>query len=324
MTDSELSRREFVRRSIGAAAFMSPTLLASAGVAAEARRFPIVTAEGLADLPSLVLPHDSGAQVELLLQGAHVTSWKIANGEEMLFASEQVQPTPGVAFRGGIPVVFPQFANLGPLPLHGFLQTQTWRVAESGVSPEGAVYAVLQSEDSDATRALWPHRFLAEVRVELDQGLAMSLKVTNRGDSPFTFASALHTYHRVGDVRRVTVHGVEGLRYLDRREAGVEKAGDPSPLRLTGSTDRVFVSAPNRIQLRDDSLARTILIEKQGFADAVVWNPWARPAQTPPSATSQDWEHFLCVEPANVSTSIRVEPGELWQGVQTLRVEQDR
>ena len=61
------------------------------------------------------------------LHGAHVTSWKPARDhDERLFLSERSEFRAGTAIRGGIPVIFPQFAAEGPLPRHGFARTSEW------------------------------------------------------------------------------------------------------------------------------------------------------------------------------------------------------
>lgn len=49
----------------------------------------------------------SGEQVEVLLFGATVTSWKSASGTENLFLSSKAYLDGSKPVRGGIPVVFP-------------------------------------------------------------------------------------------------------------------------------------------------------------------------------------------------------------------------
>ena len=61
-----------------------------------------------------------GARAEITPYGAHVTSWVTPDGRERLFLSRATSFSPGSAIRGGVPVVFPQFARRGPLRPHGF------------------------------------------------------------------------------------------------------------------------------------------------------------------------------------------------------------
>jgi glucose-6-phosphate 1-epimerase len=49
----------------------------------------------------------TGEQVEVLLYGATVISWKSANGTENLFLSSKAHLDGSKPVRGGIPVVFP-------------------------------------------------------------------------------------------------------------------------------------------------------------------------------------------------------------------------
>ena len=53
------------------------------------------------------------ASAEISLHGAHVLSWKPAPARECLYLSPNASQAPGAAIRGGIPVIFPQFAGLG-------------------------------------------------------------------------------------------------------------------------------------------------------------------------------------------------------------------
>src|SRR5512146_3353582 len=75
---------------------------------------------GRNNLPKVILHGPDGAQAEVYLHGAQVTSWKAADGLERLFLSERSDFLPGSAIRGGVPVIFPQFNELGPLIKHGF------------------------------------------------------------------------------------------------------------------------------------------------------------------------------------------------------------
>jgi glucose-6-phosphate 1-epimerase len=273
-------------------------------------------------LPSLVLPHPSGARAEVVLQGAHVTDWIRPDGAAVLFLSRATRMEPGAAIRGGIPVVFPQFAGLGPLPSHGLLRTIPWTVAESGLDSDGAVFARLRRADDEATRSLWPHPFLAELLVALDDALTTTLRIRNTGDRPFECQAALHTYHHVGDIRSVRVEGLDGLPYLDRTADGAERAGAPGPLRIEGHVDRIYLGAPDRLRVHVPARGWPVAVETLGFADAVVWNPWVERARAAADLADDEYAVMLCVEPANIARPVRLEPGQSWSGTQRLRIEQ--
>ena len=62
-------------------------------------------------MKSVEIKHKSGASVTVALNGATVISWKDSNGKEQLYLSKKNTFEDHQAIRGGIPVVFPQFAN---------------------------------------------------------------------------------------------------------------------------------------------------------------------------------------------------------------------
>jgi glucose-6-phosphate 1-epimerase len=271
-------------------------------------------------IPKLVLPHPSGAVAEIFLNGAHVTSWKRANGDEMLFVSANSKFAAGEAIRGGIPVVFPQFANLGPLPGHGLVRTAQWRVLETGTDPGGAVFARLETTDTAASRALWPHAFRATMRVTLDDALTSALTIDNTGDSAFSFQSALHTYYRVGDLRRATIEGLDGAAYLDRTANAAERTQPAAPLRIEGETDRIYVRRPGQLHIRDAARGRTVLIDRMGFPDAVVWNPGELKGRTNTGLAEGEYLQYVAVEAAAIVDRISLEPGRGWTGTQRISV----
>ncbi|HEX7242360.1 MAG TPA: D-hexose-6-phosphate mutarotase [Longimicrobiaceae bacterium] len=272
------------------------------------------------DLPTLDLAHSSGARARVHLQGAHVSSWTDAAGEELLFVSSRSRFEPGAPIRGGVPVIFPQFADQGPLPKHGFARTAAWELAEQGTDPDGSAFALLRLADTDETRALWPHPFRAELRVTLDGALTLALRVANTGDGTFAFTCALHTYFRVGDVREAAVEGLRGVRYLDKVEAGAERTEERDAVTVAGEVDRVYVGAPDRLLVRDGARARAVVLEKEGFADAVVWNPWTELARELPDMADDEYLEMLCVEAAVAVEPVHLAPGEEWTGTQRLGV----
>lgn len=271
-------------------------------------------------LPSLLLPHPSGAQVRLYLQGAHVASWQRADGEEVLFMSRDSAYTPGVPIRGGIPLVFPQFATLGPLPNHGILRTIPWAVTATGQEPGGAVFALLERRDDEATRKVWPHSYHATYRVSLDDDLSTTLTVTNTGREAFSFQSSLHTYLRVDDVRRVTVEGLQGARYLDRAPTATDGVQRDAALTIERETDRIYVATPGVVRVVGTKAGRSVVVEKDGFADTVVWNPWIDKARALADFGDDEYPQMVCIEPANIVAPVRLAPGATWRGTQRLRV----
>src|ERR1035437_10592591 len=103
-------------------------------------------------MPKVLIEDASGSRAEVYLHGAHVTSCVPAGGHEMLFLSERAEFEHGKAIRGGIPVVFPQFADSGPLPKHGWLRTSTWRFRDIA-SP--LVSATFEIEEDQHSMSLW-------------------------------------------------------------------------------------------------------------------------------------------------------------------------
>lgn len=272
------------------------------------------------ELETVQLKHASGSSAEIAIQGAHVVSWKRANGEEMLFLSANSALSAGEPIRGGIPVVFPQFANLGPLPQHGFVRTMPWEVVEVSRDPGGSVFALFRARDTDATRALWPHAFRASLRVTLDEALSTAVTIENTGQESFPFQCDLHTYLRVGDLRKVTVEGLEGATYQDRTAKGVERRERRRPLRIAGETDRIYVARPGRLRIRDESRSRTILHDRAGFGDVVIWNPGEEKARTTIRLAEGEYLNMLAVESAQIVPPVQLAPGSLWSGVQHLRL----
>ena len=115
----------------------------------------------------LTLTARDGATVRICHQGAHVCSWIPAQGTEQLFLSKRTEFREGVAIRGGVPVIFPQFAGLGTLPKHGFARTAPWSLVQQGHTDDGAAQAVFRLKENIARLTIWPYVFTAELAVSV-------------------------------------------------------------------------------------------------------------------------------------------------------------
>ncbi|MES2177477.1 MAG: D-hexose-6-phosphate mutarotase [Gemmatimonadota bacterium] len=260
-----------------------------------------------------------GASSEVYLHGAHVTSWRPAPSyDEQLFLSAATELRDGVAIRGGIPVIFPQFAAEGPLPRHGFARTSIWTDAGIAHDPDGDAIATFTFSDSPATRAIWPVAFAATLAVRVGgRQLTVSLTVENTGTEAFSFTAALHTYLRVRDVALAEVIGLHGCRYRESVAPGVLRFDGEESLHLHGEIDRVYVGAPARLTLREPG--RALAIQSSEFEDAVLWNPGAMAAGLKDMEPGGE-KHMLCIEAATVQLPIVLDEGRRWSGAQTLTV----
>lgn len=261
------------------------------------------------------LGNAAGDAAVVSLQGAQVLSWGTAAGHEHLYCSPHPIGGQGRAVRGGVPVCFPQFAARGPLPKHGFARTSPWQLLEVNAAQTQARF---QLQDSESTRAVWPHGFTATLAVSLESdSLALALVVANTGSTAWGFTAALHTYLRVEDVTQVRLWGLQGVRYEDALEANAVKLEEEEALHIAGELDRVYLGAPDALRLRHADGSHT-LIGQQGFTDTVVWNPGPAKAAALGDMPAADWQSMLCIEAACVQEPVWLEPGDSWCGVQTL------
>ena len=267
--------------------------------------------------PVVTLRSDDGATAEIHRHGAHVTSWRPAGEhEDRLYLSPRSDFGSSAAIRGGVPVIFPQFAAEGPLPRHGFARTSLWSLGCIAREADGAADAELVLRDSDETRAVWNAAFKAVLAVTVvDRQLEIALRVENVGETTFSFTAALHTYLRVRDVAEAELVGLRGTPYRVSGDPALHTDGDER-LRVPDYMDRVYVGAPRRLELRERD--RALVIEAEGFPDVVVWNPGRERAASLTDLEPGDERRFVCVEAAVVQSPVTLGAGRRWSGTQSL------
>lgn len=218
----------------------------------------------------------------------------------------------GKAIRGGIPVCFPWFGSNKENPdgpKHGFARLLNWELKSTEQLLTGATRLVLALNDSVLTRPWWDHRFASELVIEAGEELSVKWQVKNLSDVPVTITNALHSYFRVGDISQVRIEGLTGVPYMEEIRSDEAFAGDDQSIVIQREVDRSYTDTTATCLIVDAALDRTIVVKKSGSQSTVVWNPWADLARQMVDLGDGDYQHFVCVETANVwHNALVIEP----------------
>ncbi len=280
-------------------------------------------------VPGLTFEHGKGglsravvntpaSQGEVVLQGAHIASWKPAGQQPVLWLSQMSHFEKGKPIRGGVPICFPWFgpnAKDGALPAHGYARLVEWQMAETHANEDGSIAVRLETSIDP---------FELSFQIEFGIALKMTLRtqLSSNAISPQMFEDALHTYFAVSDIRSISIAGLEGTAYVDKVDQALLKAASGSPIRFTGETDRVYVGTRADCLLLDEGLRRVIRISKSGSSSTVVWNPWIEKSKRMADFGDDEWQKMVCIETANVGgCRIELLPGESHSTTTTISVE---
>ncbi|XP_058089019.1 putative glucose-6-phosphate 1-epimerase isoform X2 [Magnolia sinica] len=265
--------------------------------------------EGVGKLPKLVLLFMVGIEAEIYLFGGCITSWKVANGKDLLFVRPDAVFNGQKPISGGIPHCFPQFGP-GPMQQHGFARNMNWSISDTE-NVEGNPIITLELKDSPYSRSMWDFGFQAMYKVTLNsKSLSTKFIITNTDKKPFSFSSALHTYFRAS-VTGASVKGLKGCKTLNK---------DPDPsnplegkekrevIAFPGFVDCVYLDTPNELHL-DNGLGDKISIKNTNWTDAVLWNLHLQ--------MESCYQDFVCVENAKIG-KVHLEPEQSWVAEQQL------
>ncbi|KAK9916170.1 hypothetical protein WJX75_009639 [Coccomyxa subellipsoidea] len=274
-----------------------------------------VTTDQNSGLRKVVLKSPEGTTAEVFVHGAHVTSWKTTTGEEVLFVSKQAVYKPPKAIRGGIPVCFPQFGGFGPLSQHGFARNSEFAVTDS--APESVTLSLTPNEEQ---LKLFPHPFALTVQVQVGNDiLEQTLTATNTGSEAFELTAALHTYFGISSIDKARVDGLQGVDYLGSLADKRRLTENGAYVRFSGEVDRIYLATPSRLEVVDEARGRAVVVEKEGFPDAVVWNPWVEKAAGMGDFGDDEYKEMVCLEPAVAGSGpVTLQPGASWSAKQKL------
>ena len=267
-------------------------------------------------MPAVRWRSPDGASAIATMHGAQLLSWVPAQGEECLYLSPLSPFEAGRPIRGGVPVIFPQFADRGPLAQHGFARVQAWSLASASesVDTSSVTFAL---ESSAQTLALWPGVFRLKLTITIGgPNLEVQLRVTNKGTDPFAFTSALHTYLRISEAT-ARLRGLQGGRYLIRGANGTD-VESREMVTAEEAIDRVYFATPPSTQLED--AGRVLRIGQRGFTDTVVWNPGRERTAQMVDMPPDDFRRMLCVEAASIEPPVSLNSGAAWVGSQSIAI----
>lgn len=247
-------------------------------------------------------------EATVYLFGACVTSYT-TGGTEWIGVRADAKFDGSKPISGGLPHCFPQFGP-GEIQLHGFARNLEWKLLEE---PSKAGACVLELTDTEETRAMWPHAFRVEYRVELQEGqLATSLKVENTSDSDFDFTTALHSYYSVSSIDTCKISGAfEGATKIVRTvDPPEEVKGTSDDLTITKFTDDIYKKVlPGSVVLTDPAKGDLSIVSGGGWRDVVVWSPYGD--------ENMGAGGFVCVESAEVSP-VSLSPKGVWEATMNL------
>lgn len=287
--------------------FSSLRVCATQATGIEAQGVKEVTGEG--GLPKVVLNTENGSSAEIYLFGGCLTSWKVGDGNDLLFVRPDAVFTGLKPISGGIPHCFPQFGP-GPIQQHGFARNVPWAFVNAG-NEGGSPSVTLELKDNEYSRAMWNHTFVLTYKIVLEpQKLSTALTVRNLGTKEFSFTTGLHSYFRAS-ISGAVVKGLKGCDTLNKDPdpknpvAGIENREEVT---FPGFVDCMYLNAPSELVL-SNGLGNVITIKSTGWKDAVLWNPYL---------TMEDsYKNFVCVENAQLEPVV-LQPGESWTAEQEL------
>lgn len=228
-----------------------------------------------------------------------------SSGQAPWLYCSSLQSVPGQPVRGGVPVLFPQFANKGPLPKHGFVRNLVWEVQRTWQtsSESGVIYALDLDEQ---TVHVWPNK--ASLKLEISASsrqLFMRLVVTNKGTNTLEWTGGLHPYWWLPNLldTKVVGLGAEHQNELIFDENGIEQ---------------IFSNKNTVTLMRGKDSA--IELQASGFDEWMVWSPGQVGAKLLTDMPGEDWQHFVCIEPVCVTNPVKLEAGESFEGTLQAKI----
>lgn len=260
---------------------------------------------------------DDGSSIKVYRQGAHITSWKNSAGREFMYFSPSAVFKKGGALRGGVPIIWPQFSDMGTGPVHGVARVRDWNFVEER---QGFVSFSLSVRPGDAQVPNANGDLLLKVHFS-NTNLNISLDVVNSSDTPLSFKFAFHTYFAVSHIRNVSVEGLDTASYADNLQQ--RKVCGPSVVRqIDQEIDRVYMNVEGPVTVSDSGYGSQLVIAGSNLPDVVLWNAWIEKCKKIGDLPNDGYNFYVCVEHGVIGKDVVVPPKGTWNGSQIIQSNQ--
>ncbi len=232
-------------------------------------------------------------EAAIALQGAHLLTWKPPHQTKpVLWLSDSTPFKTGVPIRGGVPICWPWFTNLGGEPFHGFARILPWRLTTLNHAPS-SLSLTFSFSDTPQTRQWWNHTFQLEMTFTFTADIC---KLLLSADGNYSATAALHSYFWIPDIRTTHIHGL-GTQGFDTT-ANKPIHALPDPFLLSGECGIICSQAKKQTALITSS--RTLTLTHVNNSNVVIWNPWQQRTQQISDIPDESWQSFICLETAAI------------------------
>ena len=241
--------------------------------------------------------------------GAQVLESQIQN-TSLFYKSSIVKHTH--TKRGGVPILFPQFASIGGYKKHGWVRDFEWLLLKDEKDKNSHLLEFSLLLDPSVN---WPHSAKLSYKVkQLNNTLCLILKIENTGSSSFSFTGGLHPYFYLPSVLECTVEGLNSVSFTDKHKA----THSDDILKFTNSEFERLYHENKPLKLTYDNVV--LELYQKGFDEWMIWNPGQALAKSIPDLPNKDWEKFICIEPVIASRPKLLKPGAIFDGTLNINL----
>ena len=246
-------------------------------------------------------------------KGAQVLHAALGSGLELLYLSPLVALHPDNPIRGGIPLMFPQFGDFGPLRKHGFVRDLQWNLVAENEDADGKnLTYVLDVKATDFPE--WPFDAALQFNACISlQSLTIGLSVQNTGTQAFSFTGGFHPYFAISSRKDILLNGLEGLPFKDSFPSD-----NAYELTAEGLVERQYMGDA---EIRFYNGSKWLKLTASGFDSWMVWNPGRVGAKKISDLPDDDWDRFICIEPIVLAEPKTVLPGDAFKGEMVVSVD---
>jgi glucose-6-phosphate 1-epimerase len=217
--------------------------------------------------------------------------------------------------RGGVPILFPQFATDDSLdiPKHGWARQLNWQLVSQSTrnvfgtcdnhgSPINSSKVVFQLEADDHSLAKsHPGAKLQLTIFTCSEGLRITLQVSNCGTKAWQFSGGLHPYLFTGQINSsmqsspISISTKHPQKYTCRLTHHSGQLLADHSLELKNGQELQLHGTQSIRFNRYDGV--TLDLSSTGFSDWVIWSPGYEGAKNLKDLPIDDWSKFVCIEP---------------------------